>query len=64
MDICINMCITESLCCTSETNTTLSTNYTPINFFLIKTKKKKATAMLHTEKQCREPGAVSAHAPC
>ena len=36
MDICI--CITYSLCCTAETNTTLQTNYTPIKikikFFL------------------------------
>ena len=23
MDICIDICITESLCCTPETNTTL-----------------------------------------
>ena len=28
MDICI--CITDSLCCTLETNTTLQVNYTPI----------------------------------
>ena len=27
IDICV--CITESLCCTFETNTTLLTNYTP-----------------------------------
>ena len=25
----------DSLCCTAETNTTLESNYTPINFFLI-----------------------------
>ena len=28
VDICI--CITDSLCCTPETNTTLKINYTPI----------------------------------
>ena len=35
MDMC--MCMTDSLCCTPETNTTLLVNYTPI-----KLKKKKA----------------------
>ena len=35
MDICI--CITDSFCCTPETNTTLSVNYTPIKFNLKKT---------------------------
>ena len=64
MEICINMCTTESLCYVPETNTTLSTNYTPIIFFFNWDKKKNATAMLHTEEQCREPGAVSARAPC
>ena len=34
MDMC--MCMTDSLCCTPETNTTLLVNYTPI-----KLKKKK-----------------------
>ena len=27
-------CITESLCCTPETNTTLYINYISVNFFL------------------------------
>ena len=31
-DICIHKA--DSLCCTAETNTTLSSNYTPIFFFL------------------------------
>ena len=31
----MDLCITESLCCTPETNTTFSINYTPINIFLI-----------------------------
>ena len=26
----VDICITDSLCCTAETNTTLYTNYTPI----------------------------------
>ena len=30
-DICIHKA--DSLCCTAETNTTLSSNYTPIFFF-------------------------------
>ena len=28
--ICVYICITESLCCTPETNTTLQINYTSI----------------------------------
>ena len=34
MNICV--CITESLCCTPEMNTTLYTNYTPIKSKLMK----------------------------
>jgi len=30
----MDLCITESLCCIPETNTTFSINYTPINIFL------------------------------
>ena len=30
------ICITDSLCCTPETNTTLQINYTPIKFFFKK----------------------------
>ena len=37
MYICV--CIAESLFCTAKTNTILLSNYTPINFFLIKDKK-------------------------
>ena len=29
----MSICITESLCCTAETNTTLEINYTPIKIF-------------------------------
>lgn len=41
MNTCI--CTTGSLCCAPETNTTLSINQTPINFFLNKKDKKKKT---------------------
>ena len=35
LDICV--CITESVCCTSETNTALWINYTPVsNFFFLR----------------------------
>ena len=34
--ICIYMCITESLCCTAEINTTLQINYTSIKFLKMK----------------------------
>ena len=37
VDICI--CITDSLCCISETNTTLSINYTPIKINLKRKRK-------------------------
>ena len=33
---CVCAYITKSLCCTLETNTTLSINYTPIKFLKIK----------------------------
>ena len=36
------MCITDSLCCTAETNTTLQINYTPIKINL-----KNALSSLH-----------------
>ena len=45
MDICI--CITDSLCCTAETNTTFKINYTPIIFF-------KATKKLVVVKKFNE----------
>ena len=35
----MDMCITESLCCIPETNTTLHINYTPIQLFLKNHKK-------------------------
>ena len=34
VDICIFICIADSLFCTAETNTTLEINYTTIKFFL------------------------------
>ena len=33
MNIYIYVCVTETLCCTPETDTTLKINYTSINFF-------------------------------
>ena len=38
------MRITDSLCCTAETNIALEINYTPVNFFLIVNKKKNESA--------------------
>ena len=39
MNVCI--CITESFCCTPETNTTLEINYTPTTFKKKKRKKRR-----------------------
>ena len=38
-DICV--CTADSLCCAAETNTTLSSNYTPIKFIFLKIKASK-----------------------
>ena len=41
----VNICITDILCCTPETNTTLQTNYTPINFFNLPSPKQQQSEM-------------------
>ena len=39
----IHVCITDSLCCTAQTNTALQINYTPIKINLKKKKEREGT---------------------